>query len=246
MDKGIVPIINENDSVRVRSKNFGDNDMLGGLLAALVRADSFIIFTDTPGLYDKNPSEHLDAKRIPRVEELTDEILEMAGGSSTSVGTGGMRTKLEAVRRSVSQGIPSFIGLHSGINAIQDILESRGNGTYFGISSGSSLSRKKQWMLFHSEMHGRITIDNGAKEALLERGKSLLPVGVVSVEGEFPLGAMVEVLSATGELLGRGRSSYGSEQLKKVLGSFSRSAKEVANAQREEVIHRDDWVAFRE
>ncbi len=132
LEKGIIPVINENDSVRVRSSNFGDNDMLGALIAALVKADQFIIFTDTPGLFDKNPSEHPDAKLISNVTEVTPQILEMATGSSSSVGTGGMRTKLEAVRRSVSQGIQSFIGLHSGSTAIREVLENQGQGTYFG------------------------------------------------------------------------------------------------------------------
>lgn len=247
LEKGIVPIINENDSVRVHSRNFGDNDMLGALIAALVRAEAYIIFTDTAGLFDKNPVEHKDAKPISFVEDITDEIMDMTGGvSQSNVGTGGMRTKLEAVRRAISQGIPCFIGIHGGSTSIEDIIANKGQGTYFGSQNGSSLSLKKQWMLFHSEIQGQISIDQGAKEALLHKGKSLLPVGVLRVIGDFPLGAMIEVFGPAGELLGRGRSSYGSEQLKRVLGSFSSDAKAIANAEREEVIHRDDWVEIYE
>ena len=246
LDRDIIPIINENDSVKVRSANFGDNDMLGAMIAALIHADHYIIVTDTPGLYNKNPSQNPDAKLIPFVDEVTSEVIEMAGDSSSQVGTGGMRTKLEAVRRASSQGIECFIGVASKSDFLQSILVGKGQGTYFGSRHGTTLSRKKQWMLFHSEISGSIHIDHGAQEALIKRGKSLLPVGVMSVEGDFPLGAMINVYNQDKLLLGRGRTAYSSEQLKKALGSSSYEAKRQANSNKEEVIHRDDWVAIQE
>jgi glutamate 5-kinase len=246
LERGIVPIINENDSVKVRSTNFGDNDMLGAMIAALIHADKYIIVTDTPGLYNKNPAEYPDAKLIQYGEEVTPEVLQMAGGSNSQVGTGGMRTKLQAVRRASSQGIECFIGVASKSDFLEGIINGDGQGTYFGSRHGVTLSRKKQWMLFHSEISGSICIDPGAQEALIKRGKSLLPVGIKSVEGDFPLGSMINVYNETQRLLGRGRTAYSSEQLKKVLGTPSSDAKRHANSDREEVIHRDDWVAIQE
>ena len=246
LDKKVIPIINENDSVRARGKNFGDNDMLAALISALVRADLLIIFTDTPGLYSKDPAKHSDAKHIGFVEEISPELLASGGETSSSVGTGGMRAKLEAAKRAMYLGVPSFIGMINGNQSVRDIIAHKGRGTYFENPARTSMSQKKQWILFHSEIGGDLTIDPGAEKALLHGGKSLLPVGVRTVRGDFSDNAIIQVYNESGELLGRGKTRYSSEQLRKILAAASSEEKNIARAKKDEVIHRDDWASIHE
>lgn len=236
LERSILPIINENDTVSVEELTFGDNDMLSALVSGLVHADQLIILTDINGFYDDNPNKNPNAKRINHLSEITDDMLELAKGAGSKVGTGGMQSKLLAARTALQAGVKVFIGKGEGPDKLIEILEGRGDGTYIDREQLPVLPNQKQWISF-TEVSGKIYIDKGAEEALLLRGKSLLPAGVFKFEGEFEKGEVVEVYGESG-LLGRGEVLYSSEELAFACGKRSNEL-EVYPI---EVIHRDKWV----
>ncbi|TVY02355.1 glutamate 5-kinase [Cohnella terricola] len=237
-----IPIINENDTVAVDEIKFGENDSLSALVANLVKADGLYILTDMDGLYTGDPRKVPDAERIERVETLTEELYRMAGGAGSSVGTGGMRSKLEAARIAMQGGVPVFVGRISELGDLRAAVDGTGKGTYF-TSSLQSLSAKKHWIGFLSDPQGKIAVDAGAEEALLNRGRSLLPAGITAVEGDFHPGEVVEIVNADGRLLGRGVTQYAAWQVTAVAGLSSEEAQKRIDIARIEVIHRDEWVA---
>lgn len=239
----IVPIINENDTVSVDELKFGDNDMLSALVANLVKAHQLVIITDTDGLYTDDPRKNPDAKRIERVKQIDEEMLRMAGGSGSSVGTGGMRSKVEAARIATRGGVPVFVGRVASINDLVAAINGDGKGTYFETSL-HSLPVKKQWVGFHSLPQGEIIVDIGAEEALLNGGKSLLPAGVRELSGDFQPGDVVEVRSTLGRVVGRGIINYTTAQLRLVVGMSSEEVRKRLDLPRIEVIHRDEWITL--
>jgi len=243
LQHGVVPIINENDSVSVNELKFGDNDLLSSYVANLVKAQNLLIVTDTNGLYTDDPRKNPDATRIDTVDSISDEILGLAGGAGSSVGTGGMRTKVEAARVALFGGISVYVGQLHAQSTLLDMLHEKGDGTYFRPSS-SPLSMKKQWLGLHSLVRGEITIDEGAAQALLKQGKSLLPAGVVEVNGEFHQGDVVEVKNQEGHALGRGISNYNDWQIRAVKGLNSQEVQKRTEVDKLEVIHRDEWVSY--
>lgn len=236
LERSILPIINENDTVSVTELTFGDNDMLSALVSGLVHADQLIILTDINGFYDDNPQKNPNAKRIHHLSDITDDMLQKAEGSGSKVGTGGMQSKLLAARSALQAGVKVFIGKGSGEDKLIDILEGRGDGTYIDREQLPILPSHKQWIAF-TESKGKIYIDQGAEEALLLKGKSLLPAGIYKFEGNFEKGDVVEVYSASG-LLGRGEVLYSSEELAFAIGKRTNEL----NDGFIEVIHRDKWV----
>lgn len=240
---GAIPIINENDTVSTDELAYGDNDVLSALVAGFLQADSLIILTDIDGLYDKNPKVHSDAKRYQFVGEITEELYALAGGAGSSVGTGGMYTKLKAVEKAQSFGVETFIGLGEGEDKLLDIIDGKGAGTYFG-NHEKHMQRSKQWLAHHAKPQGKLFIDKGAELALCERGHSLLPVGIVKVEGYFKAFDVVEVYNEN-ELLGRGQVEYSAEQLNQVKGLSSDVAKAYAKSHKASAIHRDNWVQLK-
>ncbi|EIJ78239.1 gamma-glutamyl kinase [Bacillus methanolicus PB1] len=240
IERGIVPIINENDTVSVEELTFGDNDMLSALVSGMVHADMLIILTDINGLYDSNPKKNRFAKRINILHEITDEMMAAAEGTGSKVGTGGMFSKLTAAKTALSLGVKVFIGRGEGRRKLLDILEDRGDGTYVGTNVAQQIKNSKQWIAFHSEVSGKIYVDKGAEDALLSHGKSLLPAGIYKITGTFKRGDVVEVFGTTG-LLGKGEVLYSSEELKKVMGKRSDELKK-DTVLAIEVIHRDKWV----
>jgi glutamate 5-kinase len=241
---GVVPIINENDSVSVEELTFGDNDMLSALVSGFLHADALIILTDIDGLYDHNPKTNKDAKKYNFLSEIRDDLIAAAGGSGSSVGTGGMKSKLLAAQKALSFGVSVFVGTGAGKEKLHDILEGKGNGTYIGPPFQSHMQMRKQWIAYHAHVAGKIEIDEGAETALLKRGKSLLPAGVTNVFGDFQAFDVVEVINQKGAMIGRGQVYYASADLKKVKGRPSNEAKSFSINQRPEVIHRDNWVAL--
>ncbi|CAM2794469.1 glutamate 5-kinase [Paenibacillus sediminis] len=243
--QGIVPIFNENDTVSVDELKFGDNDTLSALVANLVKANYLIIVTDTDGLYSADPRSNPDATRFDQVDEITDEIYAVAGGAGSSVGTGGMRSKVDAAKIATRGGVPVFVGKVSQPGDMQLTLQGHGKGTYFKTHL-SSLSMKKQWLGFLSNPLGSLIVDRGAEEALIAGGSSLLPVGVKSIEGHFHAGDVVEVLGLDRQTIGRGIVNYDEDQLQIIKGLPS---KEVVNKlegiHRLEVIHRDEWISLK-
>ncbi len=245
LEKNTIPIVNENDSIVRKDNTFQDNDMLAALVASLVHADRLIILTSSDGLLSADPAKDPEAKLIEQVPEIDESILALAGDSRSSLGSGGMRSKLLATKLALSMGVQVFIG--NGLEPRRDfhlaVLDGSQKGTRFGDSSASTLNRKKQWIAFHSEIKGSLVIDDGACKALLEDGKSLLPVGVSSFEGHFEKGDVLEVRNQNGESLGKGVSQYSVEELSKVAG---KKLQEIADLLKEEkapeLIHRDSWV----
>jgi glutamate 5-kinase len=244
LKRGVIPIINENDSVAVDELTFGDNDMLSALVSGLIHADMLIILTDINGLYDGNPRRDPNAKKYNFLPEVTEDVLEVAGGSGSKVGTGGMRSKLEAAKTALSVGVKVFIGKGEGTDKLIDIVTGKGDGTYIGYNLGTSLKSKKQWIGIHSHIAGRIDIDSGAEHAVIHQGKSLLPAGVKKVDGSFTRGDVVEVWNEKGELIGKGQINYTVDELSKIKGLSSKEANIVNMHNRIEVIHRDNWVTF--
>lgn len=236
LERSILPIINENDTVSVEELTFGDNDMLSALVSGLVHADQLIILTDINGFYDDNPNKNPHAKRINHLTEITDEMLGLAKGAGSKVGTGGMQSKLLAARTALSAGVKVFIGKGEGPEKLIEILEGRGDGTYIDREQLPILPNQKQWICF-TEVSGKLYIDKGAEEALLLKGKSLLPAGIYKFEGEFEKGAVVEVYGESG-LLGRGEVLYSSKELAFACGKRT----DELEVYPIEVIHRDKWV----
>ncbi|MDO7905015.1 glutamate 5-kinase [Paenibacillus sp. JX-17] len=241
---GVIPVFNENDTVSVDELKFGDNDMLSALVANMVKAQHLIIITDIDGLYTADPRKHPHAQRLDRIEVITEEIHLLAGGSGSSVGTGGMRSKVEAAKVATRGGVPVFVGRIQENGDMLKTVEGQGQGSYFDTTL-SSLPMKKQWLGFMSTPLGSIRVDQGAEEALVHGGHSLLPVGVLTVTGSFHAGDVVEVLGPDERVLGRGIVNYDDAQLHEIKGlSSSEVLQKLGGFHRLEVIHRDEWVTL--
>lgn len=241
LERGILPIINENDTVSIEELTFGDNDMLSALVGGFIHADQLIILTDINGIYDANPHTNPLANRLDYVEEITDEMLTAAGGAGSKVGTGGMKSKLLAAKTALSLGVPVFIGNGSGSEKLLDILQKAGDGTYISSDSLESINTKRQWIAYHSEAAGEIYVDEGAEAALLYNGSSLLSAGVFKINGSFKRGEVVEVYGSSG-LLGKGEVSCSADDLKKEIEKRKVEAAAVRATPSVEIIHRNRWV----
>lgn len=239
----VVPIINENDTVSIDELKFGDNDTLSALVANLVKAQKLIIITDMDGLYTDDPRKNANARRIDRVEEINEELLQFAGGSGSSVGTGGMRSKVEAARIATRGGVPVFVGRVTEQGDLLNAVHDKGKGTYFDTGL-HTMPMKKQWVGFHSMPQGAIQVDQGAETALLAGGKSLLPAGVTTISGDFHPGDVIEVLNADRRTIGRGVVNYAAWQLQAVAGLSTEEVQKRVEVNRIEVIHRDEWVTL--
>jgi len=240
---GVLPIINENDSVAVDELRLGDNDNLAAHVAVLVEADLLLILSDIDGLFDADPRAVPGAQRIPRVAAIDEAVFALAGGAGSSVGTGGMRTKLEAAAKATARGIPTVI-VHGGKAAALEAL-GRGEcpGTLFEAAT-TPASAKDHWMRHALASQGQVRVDTGALRALKERGASLLPAGVRSVEGAFKAGDAIEVL-AEGEAraFAKGIAQYDASELRRILGRPSAELPALLGYEGPEtVIHRDDLV----
>lgn len=240
LNRGILPIINENDTVSVEELTFGDNDMLSALVSGLIHAEHLIILTDINGFYNENPKKNPLAKRIDFLSDVSEEMLSHAGDAGSAVGTGGMLSKLLAAKTALTLGVRVFIGSGFGRHKLIAILEGKGDGTYIGKKTLHTLKNNKQWIALHSQVSGRIYIDHGAEEALLYQGSSLLPAGILSIKGSFVKGDVVEVFGMNG-LIGRGEVLYSAENLLDMMGK--RSFEQIKKTQCPiVVIHRNQWV----
>lgn len=243
--RGVLPIINENDTVSVEELTFGDNDMLSALVSGMLHADQLIILTDINGLYDRDPRDDYNAKRFDFLEDVSEEMMEAAKGTGSNVGTGGMKSKLLAAKTAISLGVKVFIGLGNGEDKLLRILTGFGDGTYIGTEMLSSVKNNKQWISLHSPIAGKLFIDQGAEKALLSQGSSLLPAGIYEVDGVFDKGNVVEVYGRSG-LLGKGEVLYSSDEIRKLMGKGREELKFEKVYITNEVIHRDQWVQIYE
>ncbi|MEH7356372.1 glutamate 5-kinase [Neobacillus drentensis] len=244
LQRGVVPIINENDSVSIDELTFGDNDLLSALVSGFLHANALIILTDINGLYDGNPNVSKEAKKFNFIPEVSEELLAVAGESGSSVGTGGMKSKLLAAKKALSLGVSVFVGTGTGKEKLADILAGKGDGTYIGGPFQTQMQMRKQWIAYHSHVGGVIEIDDGAEKAILFQGKSLLPVGVTNVIGEFNALDVVVVKNQRGKTVGKGQIYYSSKDLLTVKGLPSEQSKCYSINKKAEVIHRDNWVTM--
>ena len=249
LSMGCIPIINENDSVATDELKVGDNDNLAAHVAALVDADLLIIGSDIDGLYDKNPRQHADAQRIAEVDRIDANIIAMAGGSGSSVGTGGMITKLQAAERATARGICTVIGDARSSTLFDSLLQNHCSGTLF-LARGEPLRARKHWLQHTLPSRGSVQIDSGALQALRQRGASLLPSGIKVVSGNFEQGDAIDILLQENEHIqpvGKGICQYDAGALNRIRGLRSEEiARQLGDSGQECAIHRDDLVLYPE
>ena len=239
LELGVVPIVNENDAIANDEIRFGDNDRIAALVAHSVSADVLVLLTDQDGLYTSDPRYNDDAQLIAEVQSSSDLLSISAGSAGTARGSGGMASKLSAARIASWSGIRTVIARATKENVVVDAVQSRsGVGTTF-VGRDRQLSARKLWIAFAAEAAGSVVIDDGATQALLNRGTSLLAVGVLSLSGQFEQGDVVEVLSESGELVARGASAIASHELVNVKG---KGAGQGPSDSSPLVVHRDELV----
>jgi len=237
---GVIPIINENDTVATEEIRFGDNDALAGQIAHLVDADLLVILSDVNGLYEEDPHLNPSAKLIPMVPTITKQIENLAGASRTQASRGGMVTKIRAAKQAGRFGVPTLLLNGETPNALGKALEGNSSGTFF-VSNQSSLTHRKQWIAFTLRPKGEITLDEGAVAALVIRGKSLLPSGILSVKGTFLPGDPVSCTTGEGIVFAQGLSNYSAESLQRIKGKQTSEIQQLLGTlEYEEVIHRDN------
>ncbi len=243
LKQGVIPIVNENDVVALDELKIGDNDNMSALVAGIVDADLVIILSDIDGLYTANPQTNPDAELVSLVTEITPEIEASAGGVGSARGTGGMATKIQAAKAATSSGINLVIASGTEKNAIPRIVNGENIGTLF-VSRENRLQFRKRWLAFGARIQGSVVVDAGCAEAIHKAGGcSILPAGVVSVEGCFEPGSTISVKDGDGHELARGLSHYSSEELEKIKGCKSCDIEDIIGHKNyDEIIHRDDLV----
>jgi glutamate 5-kinase len=237
---GAVPVINENDTVATQELRYGDNDRLAARVAQMVSADCLVLLSDVDGLYTADPRRDDSARYVDEVTEVTRELLDMAGGPGSSLGSGGMRTKLEAARIAVGAGCRMCIATGRVARPISALLGG-GRATWF-LPSATPGAARKQWIAGTLKPRGTVRVDAGAEKALAA-GRSLLPAGVSAVEGVFVRGDAVSVMAADGRELARGLIAYPADEAVRIAGKRSSEIPEILGySGRDEMIHRDDLV----
>ncbi|MCL2000954.1 MAG: glutamate 5-kinase [Planctomycetes bacterium] len=243
MKEGVIPIVNENDTVAVEELRLkvGDNDSLAVSTAQLVDADAIIILSDVDGLFDRPPSR-AEAKLLPEIYELTDEVFAMAGGSASGIGTGGMTSKLNAARAANIANIPLLVAGGRHANILLEITQGREVGTIF-LPPGKRASSYRQWIAYGRAPDGSVQVDAGAKRALSEQKKSLLPIGIHGVKGEFQEGDTIAICDLEGREFARGLANFSAAEMRRVAGQRSGELEEILGHHcAETAVHRDNLV----
>jgi glutamate 5-kinase len=238
----VIPIINENDTVATDEIKFGDNDYLASLVAGLIESERLIILSDVEGLYTEDPGRSSGARLVEYVDEITTELEEMAGGAGSTIGTGGMYSKILAAKRAVNHGIAVHIisGRRDGL--LKSLIKGKSCGTLFKPKE-ERLSSRKGWIAYGSRSKGNLIIDEGAVKALVEGGKSLLPSGIISVEGDFDTGDAVYCIDLKGNRIAKGLINYSSSEVKKIKGKRTAEIEKILGFKySDEAIHRDNLV----
>lgn len=248
LELGVVPVINQNDTVSTleletlykdAKVSFSDNDKLSALVASELNADLLLILSDINGLYNCNPKTNTNAKIVEQVNDVTDDIMKMASGVSDG-GRGGMKTKLEAARLVTRSGGKVLITNGKIPHVIKDTFEGNFIGTMF-FPSNESLSGKKRWIGYATNIIGKIIINNGAKKAILEKGSSLLPIGVTDVINEFKRGEVISILDENKEEIARGITNYSSDECKRIMGQHSDNILDLLGSKTyDEIVVRDN------
>lgn len=239
---GVVPVINENDTVVNDEIKFGDNDTLGALVANLVDADAYVILTDQKGLYTADPRKNPDAQFVYEAQAGDVALEAMAGGAGSSVGTGGMLTKILAAKRAAGSGTSTVIAWGREPNALLRLTQGEAIGSLLVAPTHKNQARK-QWIRDHLQMRGSVTIDAGAVLKLRAEGKSLLPVGMVAVEGDFSRGDVIAVRDVQGHEVARGLANYSSAEARLLCKHASSEVEQLLGYRGEpEMVHRDNMV----
>ncbi len=236
-----VPIVNENDTVAVDEIKFGDNDTLAALVASLVEADALLLLSDVDGLYERDPTAFPEAKLIPTVETIDRALEQRAGGARTSLGTGGMTTKLQAAKICVRTGVRMVIAHGRRADVVADALGGH-CGTQF-LPSPQRLRSRQRWIAYGVTPSGSVTVNDGARLRLVDEGKSLLPAGVIAVAGPFAAGELVRLVDASGQPFAQGFVNYGHHDVQKIMGRRTADiAALLGHKPADEIIHRDNLV----
>ncbi len=239
---GVVPIVNENDTVVVEEIKFGDNDNLSALIAGMVNADLLINLTDIEGFYEKDPHEDPNASLLPVVTRIDSRIKRCAGKACGALGTGGMLSKIQAAQKCMAMGIPMIIAGGELRDILIKIFAGEQIGTIF-LPQETHYHGKKQWLVQLSNPKGRLYLDDGAVIAIVKRGKSLLPIGITKVEGSFGVGDPVECVSTDGRSVGTGLVNYRASEIDKIKGEKSTQIEKILGFKySDEVIHRDNFA----
>jgi glutamate 5-kinase len=239
---GVLPIINENDTVAVEEIRVGDNDTLASEVAHLVDADLLVILSDVDGLYTEDPRKNPSATLIPLIPEITEEVERQAGASSTFEGTGGMSTKVRAAKKVGEYGIPTLIVNSERAGILSSVFAGGPGGSFF-LARERRLKSRKRWIAFTLRPRGHIRLDQGAVDALTKRGKSLLASGIVEVTGKFEAGDPVSCLDTDGKECAKGLVNFSSDLLSRMKGLKTQNIQQQIGPQEyEEVIHRDNLV----
>jgi glutamate 5-kinase len=242
IDLGVIPIINENDTVVTDEIKVGDNDTLAALVTNLIEADALVILTDQAGLYTADPRSHPDARLLSRVKAGDPRLEAMAGGAGSLIGKGGMLTKVLAARRAASAGAHTIVASGRESKVLQRLAGGEMIGTSF-IANTAKLTARKQWIADQLQLRGALVLDAGALKALLRDGKSLLPIGVSEVQGDFARGDVVACLSQAGSEVGRGLINYASSEARRIIGKPSSEIESLLGFVEEpELIHRSNLV----
>ncbi len=240
----VVPVINENDTVSVDELKFGDNDTLAGLVAGVVEADVLIVLSDVEGLFTADPRKDPNARLLPQVDAVTPELLALAGGSGSLVGTGGMVTKIRAAARVTELGVRCLITSGAVPGRLRSVLSGEPVGTLFE-TSGSRRSARMAWIAHALKPKGRLVVDSGARDAVVAGKRSLLPSGIRLVEGDFGRGDPVDLSDEQGQVFARGLSAYEDGELRRIAGLKSTDIESVLGYRYlDEAVHRDDLAVL--
>jgi len=242
---GVVPIVNENDTVAVEELRLGDNDTLAGLVANLIEADLLVLLTDQPGMYDKDPRNNADAVRIDLAKAGDPELERMAsGGGAGAWGRGGMLTKVRAAQRAARSGTATLIAAGAEADILRKVQSGDAEGTMI-LPNQAPLLARKRWLAGQLQVQGRLVVDDGAVAALKNSGKSLLPVGVREVHGQFQRGDLVSCQDLTGREIARGLVNYPADDARRIIGQTSQAVEAcLGYIDEPELIHRDNLVVL--
>ena len=242
----IIPILNENDALAVEEIKVGDNDTLAALVAPMIDADLLILFSDIDGLYDKNPKIYNDAKMIEEVSSINDDIKKMCGTNTSNVGTGGMITKINAAKIVTTAGCNMIICNSNKIERLIDIINGENIGTLF-IKNENSFTSREHWMIYKTHSKGKIIIDDGCKNALLNNKISILPKGIIGVSNVFLKNSIVDIVDKSNNILAKGISNYSSTEISKIQGMESSLVLSIFGPEsKKEVIHANNLVILKE
>jgi len=242
LDLGLVPVINENDTVATEELRFGDNDRLAAALGSVVDADLVVLLSDVDALYDSDPRSDDSAQPVRVVRSIDERVRSMAGSSNTALGTGGMTSKIAAAELAMGAGVPLVIASGSEERVLRRLVDGESLGTRF-VPSENRVRRRRHWIGFLSKISGSIHVDDGARKALLHGGSSLLAIGVTAVEGVFERGDAVRILDSEGVEIGRGLAGYGSAAASRIVGLRSHEVLTLLGVSvAGPVVHRDDLV----